>query len=198
MLFWCQKHREKSLTSSKLRPMNLVSLNLLDLVSSQSVLKLCTNSPMIWRHSGLLSEKPIACGCGLLLEETSIPILSEGYLTIFGKIQFPEETTLLGSFFLEPHRIAKPASFHKTRFHCHDLFTLQPLQLRDVKITPFLAQTHFYSNLSQAECQNVSLSQWNLLSNGFSSSMRLKKLADYDETTIQAACLSEYFIRFRF
>jgi hypothetical protein len=54
---------------------------------------------MIWRHSGLLSEKPIACGCGLLLEETSIPILSEGYLTIFGKIQFPEETTLLGSFF---------------------------------------------------------------------------------------------------
>lgn len=64
-------------------------------------------------------------------------------------------------FFLEPHRIAKPASFHKTRFHCHDLFTLQPLQLRDVKITPFLAQTHFYSNLSQAECQNVSLSQWN-------------------------------------
>jgi hypothetical protein len=64
-------------------------------------------------------------------------------------------------FFLEPHRIAKPASFHKTRFHCHDLFTLQPLKLRDVKITPFLAQTHFYSNLSQAECQNVSLSQWN-------------------------------------
>jgi hypothetical protein len=37
-----------------------------------------------------------------------------------------------------------------------------------------------------------------MLSNGFSSSMRLKKLADYDETTIQAACLSEYFIRFRF